>query len=361
MIPYLIPFFFLSTLAVKENEKPLKSFINNKYFYYLIVLFFIIFIGLRYEVGCDWHQYKLMFDKYSIGFLEMIKLNFNSTHALHEIGHIFISTISRRNIYVVNLIYATLFALPFFYFCFTLERKYLSLVISYPYYIIVIGMGPIRQAACISILMLSILLVSQKKYYSHLFLSIISLIIHQFSLIFNGLLLACYFPKFLNKNLSKRIIFLIPLVLFVLIFQSPAIIRKIIFYFTLVGTVIPPAKSAIFIWLINFIPALIFIKNIDKFNINKDLKKIFLFFSLTEFFLLPIVFLNSVIAYRLLLNIFPTSIYITSKIPDLNLFKVKSEYIAYIINLFSFITLILWLKFAYHSSCWLPYKNIIFN
>ena len=26
-----------------------------------------------------------------------------------------------------------------------------------------------------------------------------------------------------------------------------------------------------------------------------------------------------------------------------------------------FISLIVWLKFAYHASCWVPYKNIIWN
>ncbi len=337
MIPYLIPFTFLSILAIKESTNSLESFFNNKYLYYLIALFFIIFIGLRYEVGCDWNQYKSMFDKYSIGLLAMLKNNFTSGHALHEMGHIFIATISRRNIYILNFIYAILFTLPLFYFCINLKRKFFSLLISYPYYIIVVGMGPIRQAACSSILMLSIILISKKKYYSHFFLTIISLLIHQFSLIFNGLLLACYFPEFTNKKLSKRLLLFIALVLLILfLIQSPALIRKIVYYFTLLGKVIPPAKSAFLIWFINFLPAIIFIRNKERFYLEKDVNKIITIFSFVEIFLLPIVFLNSVIAYRLLLYIFPTSIYITSKIPDLNLFKFKSQYISYAIILTSF-------------------------
>ena len=222
-------------------------------------------------------------------------------------------------------------------------------------------MGPIRQAACTSILMLSIILISKRKYYSHFFLTSFSLVIHQFSLIFNSLLFACYFPEFINKNLSKRFFLFIAILSIFAFIQSPSLIRRTIVYITLIGKLIEPAKSAILIWFINFVPAFIFILNIDRFNLKNELKKIFILFSLLEFILLPFVFINSLITYRLLLYIFPTSIYITSQIPDLNLLKLKSQYITNGIIFSAFVSLIVWLKFAYHSSCWLPYKNIIMN
>ena len=68
MITYLIPLVLLSILALVENDNKFKDFENKKYLYYLIALFFVIFIGLRYEIGCDWGQYKTMYNKYSIGF-----------------------------------------------------------------------------------------------------------------------------------------------------------------------------------------------------------------------------------------------------------------------------------------------------
>ena len=57
MIFYLIPFIFLTILTFLEYSKRFDFLIKNKYFYYLITIFFIIFIGLRYEIGCDWNQY----------------------------------------------------------------------------------------------------------------------------------------------------------------------------------------------------------------------------------------------------------------------------------------------------------------
>ena len=77
-----------------------------------------------------------------------------------------------NNIYLLNILYSILFIIPLFIFCSNLERKYLALLISYPYYIVVVGMGPIRQAACISLLMFSIILTMRKRYYSHFLVSI---------------------------------------------------------------------------------------------------------------------------------------------------------------------------------------------
>ena len=40
--------------------------------------------------------------------------------------------------------------------------------------------------------------------------------------------------------------------------------------------------------------------------------------------------------------------------------NLKQNYIVNIFISFAFISLIIWLKFAYHSSCWVPYQNILF-
>ena len=101
-------------------------------------------------------------------------------------------------------------------------------------------------------------------------------------------------------------------------------------------------------------------KNISKFDFNNSLNRILILLSIFDFLLLPFIFLNSVIAYRLLLYLFPSSILITSKVPDLQLFNInKNYYINSIIGL-SLLSLIIWLNFAFHSSCWVPYKNILF-
>jgi len=345
----------------------LKFIINNQYFYYLIALFFIVFIGLRYEIGCDWEQYKQMFEKYnSLSISGILKRNLFGEHKLQELGHILITKVS-KNIYILNIIYSTLFSLPLFYFCSKLKSKYFSLLISYPYYIIVVGMGPIRQAACTSFLMLSIIYSSNKKYYRHLFLTIISLLIHQFSIIFNGLIFVSSYTNIRKIKLSKINLLIIIIISSIFLFSLPSMIDKIYVYFAYYkkitpdgGMIYPPAKSAIILWIINFIPSFIFLKNKKIFNLNNHLKSIFTSFCILEILLLPIILLQSAIGYRLLLYFLPSSIYITSLIPEINLFNIRKKYTLYFIISIAFVSLIIWLKFAYHSSCWVPYKNILF-
>ena len=367
---YFIPFIFLTVLTSLESVKRLNFVTQNKLLYSLIALFFIIFIGLRYEIGCDWQQYSGMFEKFdSVNFGDILQnlISKNSFQRLPELGHILIVKIS-QNIYILNLIYSILFTLPLFYFCSKLKRKYFSLLISYPYYVIVVGMGPIRQAACISFLMLSILFISNKKYYSHFFISIISLLIHQSSIIFNTLISFSLLTKFRSIKFSKLNFLLIILGFIFISFCLPSIRNKIYIYFTLYKKLdangimyVAPAKSAILLWIMNLVPSLIFLRNKKSFKINYDLKNLFTVFSIIEILLLPILLIQSVIGYRLILYLFPSSIYITSLIPDLKILNIKKVYIVNFLISVAFISLITWLKFAYHSSCWVPYKNILFN
>ena len=220
-------------------------------------------------------------------------------------------------------------------------------------------MGPVRQAACISILMISILLVSRNKYFFHFLASVFSLFIHQFSVFFNFLLLIPLVPKFFRTKLSLNYKIFIFILISIILYSSPAFINKIYWYVVLDNTIIPPAKSALIIWTLNFIPSLIYLLNIKKFNFSQNLNKILFCFSLFEFLLLPIVFYKSVIAYRLLLYIFPSSIYISAHIPDLSLFKINPKIIVNLFILLTLSSLIIWLKFAFHASCWVPYRNIL--
>ena len=363
MLAYITPLIFLSVLAVLENSNRLSNIISNKIFYFSLALFFIIFIGLRYEIGCDWFRYLKMLDKFSyLSFNEILKFNFfnTSSETIQELGHVVI-TIFSRNIYVLNTIYASIFIAPLFFFCSRLNRVYLALLVSYPYFIIVVGMGPIRQAACISILMLSFLYVQNKRYISHFVATILSVLIHQFSIIFNALLLIPILPR-LNKNkLSKNNILFAILLISIIAYSLPSYVVKFYFYITLPNEIMAPAKGAFYVWIINFIPALIFLLNRTKFKLQDNLKKVIIIFSIFEILLLPLVFLKSVIAYRLILYIFPSSILITTKIPDIKLFKIESHYVVKSIILLSFLNLIIWTNYAHHAYCWLPYKNIIIN
>ena len=144
-------------------------------------------------------------------------------------------------------------------------------------------MGPIRQAACISLFMVSILLVSKRKYYSHISFSIISLLLHQSSILFNGLILGSSISNFKKVKLSQKNIFILLILSSILLFYLPSLIGKVYFYISSYKDIIPggerlisPAKGAYYIWFINFVPSIIFMINIAKFKFEESLKKFLL-------------------------------------------------------------------------------------
>ena len=106
MIYYFIPFIFLTILTNLEYSRNFDYLVKNKFLYCLVALFFIIFIGFRYEIGCDWFQYIGMFQKYDqLSIIEIIQRFLTaekSEYRLQELGHIAITSIS-NNVYTTLL------------------------------------------------------------------------------------------------------------------------------------------------------------------------------------------------------------------------------------------------------------------
>ena len=112
-----------------------------------------------------------------------------------------------------------------------------------------------------------------------------------------------------------------------------------------------------------FIPSVIFIFNTNKFNISKIAKKILLVISWTSvlaLFALPF-FPSSTAIDRLALNFFPIQILVASYLPDTGILKFNKFAWKVLIVLSALMVLSVWLLYAKHSFCWIPYKNIIFS
>ena len=375
---YLLPLITLAILAFLEESNKFYFLLKNKIFYLIIFSLFVFFIGFRDEIGCDWSGYLENYRRLSYSSIDYI-INDRDTF-VHNIGYTLSAKLSSYFFDFSGYIFLVsfLFTIPLFYFCFKLKRTYLSLMISYPYYILVIGMGPLRQSIAISFLLLSILFVYQKKYKFYLISIIFSSLFHHSAIIVNFV-----FFIFLNLKSSKKSdkilkLFLILSIIFLTLYNSKLIINLFFIYlseyidiFNISFLNLPSnliysgdlnvAKGVIFVWILNFIPSIIFLTNLNNFSFEKDFKKLLILFSLFVIVLLPVSLISSIIGYRLLLYCFPSSILISTYLPDINLFGIKQKIAVNYIILFAILSLFIWLKFAYHSYCWLPYKNILFN
>lgn len=360
MIPYLVPFFFLTTLAYLENFNQFNSVLRNKIFYTILILTFIIFIGFRFQVGCDWETYEYNFN-YLVtkDFSEMFR-------DPEKLVDIFYSLVVKSLSYFFDyrsqfVFYAIFFTVPLFVFTYQIKRTYLSLMLSYPYFIVVVGMGPIRQAAAVSLLAMSITFISSGRYKYFYLGNFFASLFHQSSLIINAITLVIY-SSLVNKEKRKRINYLIYfLIITILFYNFQFIYEKLVTYIRLNNSQGYSAQSAFLIWIINFIPASVYLFNYKKFKLDNGLRKLMILFSIFEIMILPLVFLNSVISYRLLLYFFPSSILILSNMQELFLLRKRALIFFNSIIFLSFLSLVVWLNYSNHAYCWVPYKNFLLS
>ena len=365
MIIYSIPLIFLSCLTFLESRNNKISIVKNKYLYFLTFLFLTFFVGFRNEIGCDWDGYFENFSSINSKSWNTLFIQNNIKelgNQIYDIGYTLIIKILsyKFNFQITILILSIFFTAPLFIFCGHLKRPYLGLTISYPYFIVVVGMGLIRQSIAISFLMLCLIYISNKSFNKFLLFNIFSSLFHFSAIIFSSLLLI-FRDSFEKKRLNIFFTLILGSVLILLTFYNyESVFYKILAYIK-PSNFYNEAKSAIVIWIINFLPITLYLTNISKFKFNNFLKKTIIFFFIFEIFLFVLIFFNTIFAYRFLLYGFPISIYITSFLPDADILKIKDKYITYSIVFLCFITLSFWLQNANHANCWLPYKNIILN
>ena len=365
MITYYFIFAILSFLAFQEinNPKPLKKFS----FIYLTLLF-SFFIGLRNEIGCDWQGYKTIYDLSDCTFNTendlCTKYNIYSIFdylKFKEIGFSFINFIIYRiggNFYLANFIFSLLFIIPTLLFCSKLKRPFLGILVSYPYLITVIGLGTIRQSIAIAFLMLGFNALNNKQFIKYYLLNFIGIIFHYSSSIFIFLPLLIVNKVSNNLKIIKKILFFLFFLLcsLFLVFNDNYFTNQMNGYLYYIKPV--SIKSPLIIWIITAVPSTIILFNYKDLKDN-DPYKFWMNYSIVDILMLLPIFLNTIIALRLLLYFLPIKIYALSNLPQLKIFQ-KSPKNAYLMVItISFFILTIWLNFANHSYCYLPYKNLL--
>src|SRR3954454_1379064 len=113
--------------------------------YFLLLL---VFIGLRYEIGPDWHAYLEMFLEYQYnGLAEVLAHKEPGFFALNKV-----SELLGFDLQGVVFVCALLFLVGVFAYAAQTASAWIALGVVTPYLIFVIGMSGIRQAAAIGII-----------------------------------------------------------------------------------------------------------------------------------------------------------------------------------------------------------------
>lgn len=127
-----------------------------------MLLFLAGYVGLatmRYEIGGDWKSYQAMYDGTTqVGLADAVTNNDPLFGAI-----LWISSQLHLGVYVANGLSAALMAMGVVRVALTTRDPWLAIVMAIPYLLIVVGMGYVRQAGAIGLLMLAMTALDRRR------------------------------------------------------------------------------------------------------------------------------------------------------------------------------------------------------
>ncbi len=344
MLPYIFVFFLTLTPAIIEVPRWYQGFLYAVY---------VLFIGLRFEVGADWGNYLFILER------ARFEPWFGYEAIFNDLGYHWLNKLAialNQDIYFVNLCVAVIFVSGLFTFCNRLKNPYLGLSVAFPYLTTVVAMGYTRQAAAIGFGMLALLALADKnkrKFSAYLFLAFL---FHKTAIFF--LLIPLLILSIDAIESGKIINFVLLLILGLFVLVTASVLSQ-----EFIGGYIEAqmqSSGALIRLTMNLFPALIFLLEYYRGqNFFTRSPKVYLALSWLVIFSLALLLTgSSTVADRLGLYLIPIQLYVFGNLPYLFFPKQRELFFRWLLLViaYSFAVLWVWLQFADHAFAWLPYR-----
>ena len=303
-------------------------------------------IGFRHDVGGDWESYYRVYN-------EMYKLNPYDIFGIRDPGYKLINWISfnlNLGIYGVNLISATIFTYGLIKFCKSQPYPWLTLSISMPYLVIVVGMGYTRQAIAMGIIFLAIPILLKGGHYKYILLVFLATMFHKSAV----LMIPFVFVFRRSFKTWQKIIFALVFLATLWIFM-PTIQAYYKYY---VDSTMHSRGGRIRVWM-NFLPVLVYLICSKKRLLFKNEGIIWKWISIAIIISVPLVEFFSSATDRMNLYFSVIQLVIWPRIILMQSTPFRKAVVAVsIVSLYS-TALFVWLYFAKHSHSWVPYSTIL--
>lgn len=315
-------------------------------------LFFLVFIGLRVEIGVDWFTYLRL--KEEVQIFDNVFLSFVITEPGYAILNYYSSS-SEEGIYLVNFVCALIFTLGLFIFCKDQKYPLLSFSIAIPYLIFVVAMGYTRQSAALGFIFLGYKAFSENKLKSFIAYLLLAFLFHMSSIV----VIFLVFFILSKKNLvAVSIAGSVAIAALFIVFKE-MIFFKLGFYGSDDEIT---SQGGIFRHLLNVIPSILFFIYRAYFrSISGKYYKLLMALSTGSVCLLAASFFMSTFAdriavYFLIVQCLVYPLFIKKFV------KLDQPMVICCVLGFYFLFLYVWFSTSsFAQLSWIPYKNYLFN
>jgi hypothetical protein len=354
MLIYLLIYFILC-INVLVNLTYLKNIvILNKLILNALIIILILFIGLRNEIGPDWFTYLHKLDGLNYYSLSDV---FSSTEPAYSVLN-WIGANTNTGIYLVNSLCGVFLITGIVSLGKNIGDIGLTILCSYPYLIVVVGLGLTRQSAAIGLLMCSFRLIKKNKLINYIILITLAMAFHT-SAIINIILPIFSYCKIQLKYITS----IIMLVFVIFILLNYTYTKEIFHYYisSFVNSDYQSKGAGIRIMIVTVSGVLYILFNKKFTNLNYRLNKYLLIYSYASL-LFPILLFNiqsSVGLDRLCLYWLPLSIVTLVSLTSCIINIYKRLILILFIIIYNLLILIVWLNYSDNKYSYMPYKSIL--
>jgi hypothetical protein len=304
-------------------------------------------IGLRHEVGGDWHQYIAMLGTYdgtsnleNLRFEDPAFVLFNS-----------LASWSGGGVYLVNLLSASLFAWGLLIFCRAQPNPWLALVVAVPYLITVVAMGYTRQGIAIGIAMAGVIALEQGRNLRFFILIILAALFHKSAIIL--------IPMAILASNIRRSFMLLWVLASILIFFLLLLQEALSFLvFGYIENEYQSSGAAIRIAM-NGLPGALFLLFNKRFQLSTEQRSFWKWVSWSALLFIPLLYVSpsSTPIDRMALYWIPLQLFVLSRFPSAIGERGGRRAIwVYVVVAYSATVHFVWLFFADTAFAWVPYQ-----
>ncbi len=357
MVPYLS--LYLITVALY----PFYNYMNDnlkKITIGSLFIFFLLILGLRFEVGGDWFNFLANYEQLDSGIWND-NIYFQASEPIYDIvlklSRTFDLSLAGLNIVLSFLLLSSIFLISFQF-----NNPLLAIIIAIPYILVVFGMGYINQSTAFAFIIFGIFYFLRNEQIKSLVFVLISIGFHYSAIVFLPIYIIKYISgKKINLSFLQIIIILLSLLFFfiVLLFFFDQYYGIYKYY---LNPNLYTSHGAYIRLIINALVFILFFLFYSDLNLSIE-EKIIYFYTFTIFIICftLLVFQSSTGADRLNLYVLFIQIFLLPKIIELKIINnLKAITSTIVIIIYGFM-LVFWLEFANHKNAWVPYQMFFFE